>query len=54
MSLLLYPIIPAFFLGIVNYIYWSKRGYQSLNTLIIGILVSYALCYLLIKRFVSQ
>jgi hypothetical protein len=47
---LLYPIFPALVLGILNWLYWKKKGYTSINQLILGIIVFYAGFYLLFKK----
>lgn len=51
MKLLLYPILPALVMGILNYLYWRKKGYTSINQLVIGSMIFYALFYLIFKKF---
>lgn len=46
---LLYPLAPSIAAGILNYFYWRKQGYNSINTLILGCLLFYTAFYLLLK-----
>lgn len=43
---------PALALAAINYWYWSKKGYKSVGTFIIGIFAMYGLLYYLTKAFV--
>lgn len=52
MKILLYPLLPAIILGLVNYLYWRKKGYRSTTQLLLGIMVFYALFYVIFKKFV--
>ncbi|MDC1403490.1 hypothetical protein N8328_03700 [Crocinitomicaceae bacterium] len=45
-------VAPAFVLAAINYWYWSKKGYKSLGTFIIGVFAMYGLLYYLTKAFV--
>jgi len=38
-ELFLYPILPALVLGILNWIYWKRKGYTSKGNLFLGILL---------------
>ena len=49
-KLFLYPIIPSIILGLINWLFWKKRGYTSKVRLIITILLSYVGFYILLKK----
>ena len=46
----LYPIIPSIILGLINWLFWKKRGFTSKVRLIITILLFYVGFYLLFKK----
>ncbi|MFT5860922.1 MAG: hypothetical protein ACI865_003038 [Flavobacteriaceae bacterium] len=48
--ILLYPIIPAIILGILNWVYWKKRGYTSIVQLFLGMVLAYVVIYYIMKR----
>lgn len=52
MKVLIYPIIPAVIIGLLNYFYWRKKGYRSTTQLVLSMMVFYALFYLIFKKFV--
>lgn len=52
MKVLIYPIIPAILIGFLNYLYWRNKGYRSTTQLVMGIMVFYALFYLIFKKFI--
>lgn len=47
--LLFYPIIPAVIFGLLNWWYWSRKGYSGINQLIMSFFMCYALFYLFFK-----
>lgn len=52
MRLLLYPILPAIIVGILNYLYWRKQGYSAIAQLFMGIFIFYAIFYSILKILV--
>jgi hypothetical protein len=45
-------VFPAFGLGILNYLYWRRQGYQSWSFLILGSIGIYGLLYQLGKNLI--
>lgn len=45
-------IAPAVVLSGLNYWYWSKKGYSSIGTFIMGVFGIYGLLYYFLKAFV--
>ena len=50
-ELILYPILPAAVLGILNWTYWKRKGYTSKGNLFLGILLFYTGFYFILKTF---
>gem|GEM_PF-1076712 len=46
---LLAPILPAFIIGIINYMYNRKKGYTNVGSLIISVIAFYAIFYMILK-----
>jgi hypothetical protein len=49
--LLIYPLFPAILAGIVNWIYWKRKGYTAATQLVMGILIFYAVFYGILKLY---
>lgn len=49
-NIFLLPIIPAIFLGTLNWLYWKRKGYTSTTQLIMGILIIYTAIYLILSK----
>jgi hypothetical protein len=45
-------IFPALALSGLNYWYWSKKGYSSAGTFIMGLIGIYGMLYYILKAFV--
>lgn len=48
---LIYPLIPAFVIGILNWLYWKKQGFTSPVYLVLGIISFYVIFYKFITLF---
>ncbi|MCR9173647.1 MAG: hypothetical protein NXI10_14190 [bacterium] len=51
MSLYLYPLVPGVILGLINWLYWRRKGYTSATQLVLGILLFYAVSFAIYRYF---
>ncbi len=49
--IILYPIIPAIIVGVLNWLYWKKQGHTSPIQLVLGIVLAYVVGYYIMKTF---
>lgn len=54
MNILTISLFPAAILGTINWIYWRRRGYKNLGSIILSYIAFYGVSYMILKSIIQN